>query len=102
MYEYLHWCMHLPKARQFECFGLFRRINGHHILHHRYMHKNFNVILPIADLCLGTLMRRSRVRFAQVQGPSVPNLQPHGFIPDQTVEFGTEAGPETMPDREAA
>ena len=102
VYEYLHWCMHLPKARQFECFGLFRRINGHHILHHRYMHKNFNVILPIADLCLGTLMRRSRVRFAQVQGPSVPNLQPHGFIPDQTVEFGTEAGPETMPDREAA
>jgi len=76
VYEYLHWCMHLPKARRFERSWLFHRLNGHHILHHRYMHKNFNVILPIADLCLGTLLLRSKIRFAQPVGPSVPDVQP--------------------------
>lgn len=76
VYEYMHWCMHLPKARQIELFGFFRRLNGHHLLHHRYMHKNFNVVLPLADLCLGTLMLRSKIRFAQARGPSVPDVQP--------------------------
>ena len=76
VYEYLHWCMHLPKSRKLEKSGLFYRLNGHHLLHHRYMHKNFNVIIPIADLCLGTLLLRSKVKFAQATGPSVPNVQP--------------------------
>jgi hypothetical protein len=40
------------------------------------MHKNFNVVLPLADLILGTLMLRARTHFAQVTGPGVPNLQP--------------------------
>ena len=75
-YEYLHWCMHLPRKRALERSGIFFRLNGHHILHHRYMHKNFNVVLPLADLCLGTLLVRSKIAFAQPQGPSVPNLQP--------------------------
>lgn len=75
-YEYMHWCMHLPRKRQLERSGIFFRLNGHHLLHHRYMHKNFNVVLPLADLCLGTLMLRSKVAFAQAQGPSVPNVQP--------------------------
>jgi len=77
-YEYLHWCMHLPKQRQLERSGIFFRLNGHHLLHHRYMHKNFNVVLPLADLCLGTLILRSKVKFAQVRGPSVPDVQPKG------------------------
>jgi len=76
VYEYIHWCMHLPKARRIEKPWLFRRLNGHHLLHHRYMHKNFNVVFPLADLCLGTLMRRSKIRFAQATGPSVPDVQP--------------------------
>ena len=76
VYEYMHWCMHLPKARRVERSWLFFRLNGHHLLHHRYMHKNFNVILPLADLCLGTLMLRSKLRFAQAHGPGVPNVQP--------------------------
>jgi len=75
-YEYIHWCMHLPKARRVEKPRLFQRINGHHLLHHRYMHKNFNVVLPLADLCLGTLMLRSKTHFAQATGPAVPNVQP--------------------------
>jgi hypothetical protein len=75
-YEYMHWCMHLPKRRNIERSGIYFRLNGHHLLHHRYMHKNFNVVLPLADLCLGTLLLRSKVSFAQATGPSVPNVQP--------------------------
>ena len=77
-YEYMHWCMHLPKSRRIENSWLFRRLNGHHLLHHRYMHKNFNVVLPLADLCLGTFLARAKTKFAQATGPSVPNIQPLG------------------------
>ena len=75
-YEYIHWCMHLPKARRVEQPRVFRRLNGHHLLHHRYMHKNFNVVFPLADLCLGTLMLRSKIHFKQATGPAVPDVQP--------------------------
>jgi hypothetical protein len=75
-YEYMHWCMHLPKRRRLERSWFFRRLNGHHLLHHRYMHKNFNVVLPVADLCLGTLLLRSKIPFAQPSGPAVPDVQP--------------------------
>jgi hypothetical protein len=75
-YEYMHWCMHLPKHRRVERSGLFRRLNGHHLLHHRYMHKNFNVVLPLADFVFRTLLVRSKTRFAQATGPAVPNVQP--------------------------
>jgi len=75
-YEYLHWCMHLPKKRHVERSGIFFRLNGHHLLHHRYMHRNFNVVCPLADLCLGTLVLRSKVHFKQATGPTVPNVQP--------------------------
>jgi sterol desaturase/sphingolipid hydroxylase (fatty acid hydroxylase superfamily) len=75
-YEYMHWCMHLPNRRHVERSKIFFRLNGHHLLHHRYMHKNFNVVLPLADLLLGTLLLRSKVKFAQAVGPAVPNVQP--------------------------
>ncbi len=76
VYEYIHWCMHLPKSRRLERSWIFRRLNGHHLLHHRYMHKNFNVVLPMADLILGTLRVRANTRFAQPQCPAVPDVQP--------------------------
>jgi hypothetical protein len=75
-YEYLHWCMHLPRKRSLERSGIFFRLNGHHLLHHRYMGKNFNVVFPLADLCLGTLLTRSKIHFKQATGPCVPNVQP--------------------------
>lgn len=80
-YEYMHWCMHLPKKRRLEKSWVFYRLNGHHLLHHRYMHKNFNVVLPLADLLMGTMMLRSKVCFAQAQGPAVPNVQPKNIVP---------------------
>ena len=75
-YEYMHWCMHLPRKRNVERSGIFFRLNGHHLLHHRYMGRNFNVVFPLADLCLGTLLLRSKAHFKQAEGPSVPNVQP--------------------------
>jgi Fatty acid hydroxylase len=75
-YEYLHWCMHIPQKRKVERNGLFFRLNGHHLLHHRYMNKNFNVVLPVFDLLFGTLLMRSKVTFAQARGPAVPDVQP--------------------------
>lgn len=77
-YEYIHWCMHLPKARRVEKPWWFRKLNGHHLLHHRYMHKNFNVVLPVADWALGTLILRAKTVFMQATGPSVPDVQPRG------------------------
>ncbi|MFZ1072265.1 MAG: sterol desaturase family protein [Verrucomicrobiia bacterium] len=75
-YEYMHWCMHLPKKRAVERSGIFFRLNGHHLLHHRYMKRNFNVVLPLADLFLGTLLLRAPVHFKQARGPAVPDVQP--------------------------
>ena len=77
-YEDMHGCMHLPKARRVERSWIFHRLNGHHLLHHRYMHKNFNVVMPVADLCLGTLLLRSKIKFPQARGAAVPDVQPRG------------------------
>lgn len=81
-YEYMHWCMHLPKKRSVERSGIFFRLNGHHLLHHRCMGKNFNVVFPLADLLLGTLLLRSPVHFKQARGPSLPEVQPKTNKPD--------------------
>ncbi len=79
-YEYAHWCMHNPKSAKRILKGPFRRafiwINGHHLLHHKHVGRNFNVVLPLADWCFGTLIRRSRTPFAQPIGEGVPDVQP--------------------------
>lgn len=79
-YEYMHWCMHIPRKRQIERSGIFFRLNGHHLLHHRYMHKNFNVVFPLFDLLFGTLLLRSPMSFAQPTGPAIPNVQPKDIV----------------------
>src|SRR2546426_3859334 len=91
-YEYVHWCMHIPRNRKVEKTGIFFRLNGHHLLHHRYMHKNFNVVLPLADLMLGTLLLPSKIRFGQARGPSVPDVQPIGIESANGLTFLPEAG----------
>ncbi len=72
VYERIHWCMHLPKPerRVIERQRIYRWLNGHHLLHHRYQKKNFNVVLPLWDLLLGTLIRRSLRPFCQATGLS--------------------------------
>jgi len=77
VYEFIHWCMHLPKRRKVEYRWWYKKLNGHHLLHHRYMYKNYNVVLPFADWLFGTLLSRSPIKFKQCR-PSycVPNVQP--------------------------
>ena len=56
LYESLHWVMHVPSAVKFLWrFRAFRYLDAHHKVHHKYMLSNLNVILPLADLTLGTL-----------------------------------------------
>ncbi len=83
IYEYIHWCMHLPLPRRrlveaFPIIGwIFYRLNGHHLLHHRYMSRhNFNVVFPLWDFFLRTLLIRSKTYFKQARGPCVPDVQP--------------------------
>jgi hypothetical protein len=59
-YEYLHFCMHKPEGRFFENWAAFKFINRHHTIHHKYMHRNLNVVFPLADLVLGTLILRPK------------------------------------------
>lgn len=54
-YEYTHYLMHVPKGHYVERFGWFRFIREHHRLHHLHMRCNYNVFIPFADACLGTL-----------------------------------------------
>lgn len=56
LYEYLHFAMHKPEGRLVEKWRLFKFINRHHLIHHKFMHRNLNVVLPLADFLLGTLI----------------------------------------------
>jgi hypothetical protein len=56
LYESFHWAMHVPRASEFlSRFRYYRFLDAHHRVHHKYMLSNLNVILPLADLTLGTL-----------------------------------------------
>lgn len=80
IYELIHWCMHLPRKRRVEYRWWFRRLNAHHILHHRYTNKNYNVVLPFADWLFGTLLSRSPMKFNQVKASyCVPDVQPFKY-----------------------
>lgn len=57
-YEGFHYLMHRPSIAWIERSRPFRFIERHHRLHHVHMGKNFNVVMPLADLLLGTLMLR--------------------------------------------
>lgn len=55
-YEYTHYLMHVPRGHTVERYRWFRFLREHHRLHHKYMLRNFNVLFPLADACLGTLV----------------------------------------------
>ena len=60
MFDALHWMFHVPRARFVENFGPYRWIKRHHLLHHRYQNRNYNVVFPLADFTLGTRISRPR------------------------------------------
>jgi hypothetical protein len=55
-YEGLHYLMHKPRYPWIENSGFFQYIKNHHRIHHTQMGRNLNVVLPIADFFLGTLV----------------------------------------------
>ena len=58
MFDILHYAFHVPDRRWFESIPMFRFLKRHHLLHHKYQTRNLNVVLPIADTVLGTLVRK--------------------------------------------
>jgi hypothetical protein len=60
LYEYLHFCMHVPKGRWLEKSACFSWLDAHHHQHHERHFKNLNVVLPLADLIFGTLIPATR------------------------------------------
>lgn len=59
MYEYFHWCMHVPGPRWFQSTRLFKWVDQHHRLHHLAPGRNLNVVFPIADYVLRTRLARA-------------------------------------------
>ena len=55
-YEGTHYLMHKPLLPWLERSRFFRWIERHHRIHHVRMDRNLNVLLPIADFVLGTLV----------------------------------------------
>lgn len=79
LYESFHWAMHVPRAAKFMSrFRLWRYLDNHHHIHHKYMLSNLNVILPLADLTLGTLRDANGKRINWLGRPSakVPTALP--------------------------
>ena len=50
----LHYCFHVPRGRFFESQAWFRWLATHHRVHHARHDRNLNLVLPIADVVLGT------------------------------------------------
>jgi len=57
-YETLHYQMHKPTIAAVTKSPYFRFIEKHHRIHHVHMDRNLNVLFPLADLLLGTLVTK--------------------------------------------
>lgn len=55
-YESLHYLMHKPPIGWIQRSRWFRFIERHHRIHHFHMDRNLNVLLPLADWALGSLV----------------------------------------------
>jgi len=69
-YEYFHFCYHVPKNRWFEKLAIYQRVKEHHLLHHKYKLQNLNVVFPVADFVLGTIITRENPRDNDVLDPA--------------------------------
>ncbi len=59
VYEYFHWCMHVPGPRWFQGTRMFKWIDQHHRLHHLQPMRNLNVVLPLADFVFRSRLARA-------------------------------------------
>jgi hypothetical protein len=71
VYEYFHYCMHIPGGRWFERMRVFNFAKEHHRIHHKYMLRNLNVFFPLADICLGTYISAEKNRADEAREAAV-------------------------------
>jgi hypothetical protein len=86
VYESIHWAMHVPRAATFlNRFRVYRYLDAHHHMHHKYMLSNLNVVFPLADLVLGTLRdaegKRIRLWGKTQKAPKVLNAPQASPVP---------------------
>jgi hypothetical protein len=60
IWNQIHMEMHKPEQRFFSHWSAYKFLARYHYLHHRYPHRNFNVVFPLADYVLGTNIRASQ------------------------------------------
>jgi hypothetical protein len=75
VYEYFHFCMHVPGQRWFETLRPFKFAKEHHRIHHKYMLQNLNVFFPLADVCLRTYRSAASVP-QKASAPTAATPQP--------------------------
>lgn len=54
IWNLIHSEMHNPTDCFFRDFGVFKWLQSHHWMHHRYPGRNYNVVLPLFDYIFGT------------------------------------------------
>lgn len=90
-YESLHWCMHYPRDRFFERWGIYKWIDLHHRYHHYKHFRNLNVVLPLADFCLGTLVVPDASMFARYTPGHEHEPAREPASPEQSITSAMEA-----------
>jgi hypothetical protein len=60
-YETFHYLMHKPTMPLIERSSYFQFLKRHHRIHHARMDRNLNVLVPVADWMLGTLVTETSV-----------------------------------------
>ncbi|HEY9733252.1 MAG TPA: hypothetical protein V6C89_15140 [Drouetiella sp.] len=57
LWNLIHLEMHKPEQRFFSNWRVYKFLARHHMMHHKYPMRNFNVVFPIADYVLGTAVK---------------------------------------------
>jgi hypothetical protein len=96
-YEGFHFLMHKPSIAWIENSRYFRFLENHHRIHHVHMDRNLNVLLPLADLCLGTLVLDSP-RVATTPESARRLARRHSEYGRRLREGEPDASPDVSPD----
>ena len=67
LWNSLHAEMHMPSNRWPFCNRAFRFLNRHHYLHHRHPGRNFNVVFPLPDYLVGSVVQATAEEVAAMR-----------------------------------
>jgi hypothetical protein len=60
LWNQIHLEMHKPDNRFFSKWRAFKFVREYHAVHHKFPATNFNVVLPVADLFMGTMATKQQ------------------------------------------